>query len=89
MTAARIAGCSNFAGADSGRLAEHRGMRHQDNESLNAVENLLKINVVSRRMVMISAQSAAKGINNVSLIHCLSTPMSAGLNIELSSTQRD
>ena len=49
-------------------------MSHQDHESLNAVEDLLEINVVFRRMVMIS-QSEVKRINNVPLVHCVSTPM--------------
>lgn len=47
-------------------------MSHQDHESLNAVEDLLEINVIFRRMVMVS-QSAAKGINNAPLIYCVST----------------
>ena len=47
-------------------------MSHQDHESLNAAEDLFEIKVIFRRMVMVN-QSAAKGINNVPLIYCVST----------------
>jgi hypothetical protein len=55
------------------------GRQDQGHESLNVVKHLLRVDIVLRRMLMSSAveitsiaESAAKGINNDPLIHCLS-----------------
>jgi hypothetical protein len=76
--AARIAGCGDFAGAGPSRVAGRRGMRVvgeavcRDRESLDEVEQLLRIDVEFHRMsvssaveIMSSAGRAAENANQV------------------------